>query len=400
MLDCKAGSRNFLGDVMAMRVRLLLSSVVLLSAMWLISCGHYTCGTTFGNSSCTAAGGGLHQGGGNNISVTAFVYFVIPTGGGDQIAVEALNVANSQTFHPIGNFASPPLNGGGGGGMAVANKQFLYIAGNVLDGFSIDGTTGALTPVPLSPFGISGLTVAADPQGRFLFVGGAGVINAFTVNVDGSLTVAPNSPFTNANGTPTQLVTDGVGKYLYALNGSTIAEYSYNQTNGALSPIAGSPFSASMSMVASEKTGAYLLGITGVTSEVSVFTIGAGGALSGGSQTPTGLPPIFLEVSPNGKFVYTFNQTDFSPQAPSQPMEGYGFNAGALTALTGSPFTGLDASLGRFDQSGEFLFSVQHISNTTESGEFAYGVDINGLVTSTLPNYQAPTDTYAVTDAP
>jgi len=399
MLDCKAGSRNFLGDVMAMRVRLLLSSVVLLSAMWLISCGHYTCGTTFGNSSCTAGGGGLQQGGGNNISVTAFVYFVDITAG--QIAAEGLNVANSQTFHPLSTFVSPPLNSGGEGGMAVVNKQFLYIAGNtVLDGFSIDGTTGGLSTLTDSPHvGISGLTIAADPQGRFLFVGGAGVIYAFTVNVDGTLTAAPTSPFAYANGTPTQLVTDGVGKYLYALNGSTITAYSYNQTNGALSTI-GSPFSAGMSMIASEKTGTYLLGITGATSEISVFTIGSTGALSGGSQSPTGLPPIFLEVSPNGKFVYTFNQTDFSPQAPSQPMEGYGFNAGALTALTGSPFTGLDASLGRFDQSGEFLFSVQHISNTTESGEFAYGVDINGLVTSTLPNYQAPNDVYGVTDAP
>jgi 6-phosphogluconolactonase (cycloisomerase 2 family) len=397
MLDCKAGSRNFLGDVMAMRVRLLLSSVVLLSAMWLISCGHYTCGATFGNSSCTAAGGGLNQGGGNNISVTAYVYFVDHGG----IAVEGLNVANSQTFHPIGNFVSPPGFAGGEGGMAVVNKQFLYIAGsNVLNGFSIDGTTGALTPVPLSPYGISGLTIAADPQGRFLFVGGAGVINAFTVNVDGSLTAVTGSPFTNSNGTPTQIVTDGVGKYLYALNGSTITEYSYNQTNGVLSTIAGSPFSASMSMIASEKTGTYLLGITGVTSEISVFTIGAGGALSGGSQSPTGLPPIFLEVSPNGKFVYTFNQTDFTAQAPSQPMEGYGFSGGTLTALTGSPFTGMDASLGRFDQSGEFLFSVQHISNTDLSGEFPYAVDSSGLVTSSLPYYQAPNDIYGVTDAP
>jgi 6-phosphogluconolactonase (cycloisomerase 2 family) len=385
---------------MAMRVRLLLSSVMLLSAMWLISCGHYTCGTTFGSSSCTAAGGGLHQGGGNNISVTAFVYFSDTTAG--QIAVEALNVADSQTFHPIGNFVSPPLNGGGEGGMAVVNKQFLYLAGsNVLDGFSIDGTTGGLSTLTDSPhLGISGLTIAADPQGRFLFVGGAGQIYAFTVNVDGTLTTVAGSPFTNANGTPTQLVTDGLGKYLYASNGSTIAEYSYNQTTGILSTIAGSPFPAGMSMVASEKTGVYLLGITGATSEVSVFTIGVNGALSGGSQFHTALAPIFLEVSPNGKFVYTFNQTDFSAQAPSQPMEGYGFSGGALTALTGSPFTGLDASLGRFDQSGEFLFSVAHIPNTTESGEFAYGVDGNGIVTSTLPNFQAINDSYGVTDAP
>jgi 6-phosphogluconolactonase (cycloisomerase 2 family) len=379
---------------MAMRVRFVLSFVVLLSAMWLISCGHYVCGTTFGSSTCTPTGGGINQGGGNNISVTAFVYFV-DNGG---IAVEALNLADSQTFHPISNFVTPPGFVGGEGASTVVNKQFLYIAGSsVLNGFSIDGTTGALTPVPNSPYVIPGLTIAADPQGRFLFVGGAGVINAFTINVDGSLTLVTGSPFSNSNGTPTQIVTDSSGKYLYALNGSTIAEYSYNQTTGVLTSL-GSPFSAGMSMVAA--SGSYLLGITGSTSEVSVFTIGSNGALSGGSQFPTTLAPIFLEVSPNGSFVYTFNQTDFSAQAPAQPMEGYSFSAGALTALPNSPFTGLNASLGRFDQSGEFLFSVQHISNTTESGEFAYAVDGSGTVSSNLPNYQAPNDMYAVTDAP
>ena len=279
---------------MAMKVRVLLSSVVLLSTMWLISCGHYTCGATFGNSTCTAAGGGLNQGGGNNISVTAFLYFVDL--GAGQMAAEGLNVSNSQTFHPLTSFVSPTGFVGGEGGMAVVNKQFLYIAGNsVLNGFLIDPTTGALTALTGSPhLGISGLTIAADPQGRFLFVGGANVIYAFTINVDGSLTVVSGSPFSNANGTPTQLVTDGAGKYLYALNGATIEEYSYNQTNGILSTIAGTPFPAGMSMIASEKTGTYLLGITGATSEISTFTIGAGGALSGGSQTPTGLPPIFL----------------------------------------------------------------------------------------------------------
>lgn len=380
---------------MAMRVRFVLSFVVLLSAMWLISCGHYVCGTTFGSSTCTPTGGGINQGGGgNNISVTAFVYFVDINSA--QIAVEGLNVANSQTFHPLTTFVSPSPFVGGEGASTVVNKQFLYIAGSVLNGFSIDGTTGALTPVPLSPYGISGLTIAADPQGRFLFVGGAGVINAFTINTDGSLLPAPGSPFTNSNGTPTQIVTDSSGKYLYALNGSTIAEYSYNQTTGALTSL-GNPFSAGMSMVAA--SGSYLLGITGSTSEVSVFTIGSNGALSGGSQFPTTLAPIFLEVSPNGSFVYTFNQTDFSAQAPAQPMEGYSFSAGTLTKL-GSSFTGLNASLGRFDQSGEFLFSVQHISNTTESGEFAYAVDGSGTVSSNLPNYQAPNDMYAVTDAP
>ena len=97
---------------MAMKFRLLLSFVLLLSTMWTIGCGHYTCGTTFGSATCTPSGGGISGGGGggNNISQTAFVYFMDDNS--EEMALEGLNVANSQTFAPIPTFVSPtfPVN--------------------------------------------------------------------------------------------------------------------------------------------------------------------------------------------------------------------------------------------------------------------------------------------------
>ena len=96
---------------MAMKFRLLLSFVLVLSTMWTIGCGHYTCGTTFGNATCTPSGGGISGGGGggNNISQTAFVYFMDDTSA--EMALEGLNVANSQTFAPIPHlFRRPSLS--------------------------------------------------------------------------------------------------------------------------------------------------------------------------------------------------------------------------------------------------------------------------------------------------
>src|ERR1700747_1329 len=246
-----AFSAPFPGRIVA-KIRFLLSSALFLSTMGLGGCGHYTCGTTFGNSSCTASGGGISQGGGGGtISQSAFVYFMddsVP-----QIAVEGWNIANSQTFATISSFVSPvfPVNAlGANGGLVIVNKKFLYMpfANGVLYGFSIDAATGSLTAVPNSFYALtgSGEAIAADPNGAVLFVGGSAGISTFTVNAtDGSLTaIGPDSTI----GTPTQITTDGSGKYVYALTGNTITAFTYT-SNGVLGSVTGSPFTISMAQI-------------------------------------------------------------------------------------------------------------------------------------------------------
>jgi 6-phosphogluconolactonase (cycloisomerase 2 family) len=390
---------------MTMKVRVLLSSVLIVSAMGLASCGgHYTCHTTFGSATCASSGsGGLSSGGGsNNIGVTAFVYFVDP--GASQMAMEGLNVANSQTFAPVSSFVSPSVNVGVDfNGMVVVGEKYLYLSSDFPDlyGFSIDSASGALSAVTGSPYAIAGDSIAADPNGRFLFAGDPAGIHVFAINSDGSLTEAPGSPFSNNGIMPTQLVTDGLGRYLYALGGNTITSFSYNQSTGILT-MAGAILPG-MTMIASEKSGTYILGITGATAAVHVFGIGPTGALAETSNSPslTTLAPVYLAVDPDGTYIYTFNQTSFGASAPLEPMEGYTLESnGSLTALTGSPFTGLDASIGLFDQSGEFLFSVAQLPNSTIGSEFAYAVDsTTGAVSSNLAS-AGVAGSYVVTDAP
>src|SRR5215469_8152890 len=117
--------------------------------MWLAGCGHYQCGT-------------------------AFVYFVDPTA--SQMALEGLNVANSQTYASVSNFASPAVTVGADfNAMAVAQKKYLYLSSSLanLYAFSIDANTGALTALTGSPYAYVGDSLAVDPNGKFLFAGSA-----------------------------------------------------------------------------------------------------------------------------------------------------------------------------------------------------------------------------------
>jgi 6-phosphogluconolactonase (cycloisomerase 2 family) len=398
---------------MAMKFRLLLSFVLVLSTMWTIGCGHYTCGTTFGNATCTPSGGGISGGGGggNTISQTAFVYFMDDTSA--EMALEGLNVANSQTFAPIPTFVSPtfPVNTlGANGGIAIVNKNFLYLpfANGSLYGFSIDAATGALSPVPNPVLTLSGSgeTIAADPNGAVLFVGVPTGISTFTVNAnDGSLTPIGT---TTTGSTPSQIATDGLGKYVYALTGTTITAFAYT-SSGVLTPVTNSPFPISMAQIAGEASGKFLFGITAengggsgaIDNHIYVFSIASGGGLTTfGSPVPTLSSPVYLAVSPNGKFVYTFDQTSDIVSTVNDPMEGFAFSTGTLTELGTSPFAGLDASVGKFDQSGQYIFAIADVPNSSLAGEYAYAVDASGAVTSNLPHAGAVNAGYAVTDEP
>lgn len=141
--------------------------------------------------------------------------------------------------------------------------------------FTID-STGALTAVPNSPFTIPGQTVANSPPTGIVDTGSyvyaalsqANQIAAFSiVSVNGAftgaLTPVPGSPF-SAGTAPTTLVL--AGNFLYAINspvGSvssdrTISGYSINSANGVLTQLSGSPFAIAGFSMATDSFGRYL----------------------------------------------------------------------------------------------------------------------------------------------
>jgi DNA-binding beta-propeller fold protein YncE len=136
---------------------------------------------------------------------------------------------------------------------------------------------------------------------------------------------------------------------------------------------------------------------------MSISSTGALTAVSG-SPVATVYPPIYIAVSPNGSFVYTFNEeTDQSTNLiVVDPMEGYALSTtGTLTPVSGSPFTQETATIGEFDQSGQYIFAEGGLPGSSVGGTFAYSANTTtGALDSTLPHAGAPPGHFAVTDLP
>jgi 6-phosphogluconolactonase len=403
---------------MKMKVRALISLMVVLATMGLAGCGHYTCGATFGASSCTASGSGLGTTGGGG---TAFTFFASSTTSSG-MALLKLSMATPAALTDITDFSVPTLPLASGiGGIVVANKKYLYMSfqNGTVYGFSIDPTTGSLTAVPNNPYvAAGGFSAAVDPTGRFLFVGDffGQRITSFAVSaIDGSLTAAV-PVFGTSGVSPFQMATDGQGKYLYVtegFGGTQVGAYSYDQTTGALTAVPGGPFAVNLNIaqVAGEKSGKYMFGITGTLASgsadnhISVFGIssasGSAGGLTGPTVATTVDHPVNLTVSPNGAFVYTFNEDIFQN---SEAMEGYQLTStGGLTPVGSSPFSSLLIQNGQFEQSGQFLIGVSSfVATASDSGTFPLTVDpVSGALTSTVPALGSPLNSiFVVTDAP
>jgi 6-phosphogluconolactonase (cycloisomerase 2 family) len=362
------------------RVRIVLSLVAVLGTLGLGACGHYTCHATFGASTCTPAGGGITGGGGAGTisagNASALVYFMSGS------SVEGAGIGGS-TFAPLTGYTAPAASTTLADVMLVTKKYVYVPDGNsLINGFSIDRTSGALTAIPGSPFTVSassgGTTDGAwsDPQGRFLFVGseGSGVIWVFQINATtGALTEIAGSPFTFPSIlTSADIMTvDASGKFLYVgqlTPSAGVAAFAINQTTGALTPIPGSPFATlPVPQIRASLTGEFLLGVAQIQdgggsatdTHIHVFSLnpvtGVPTEVSG-SPFATTSAPFDLAISPNGKFVYTVGTN--TTTATTGSIEGFQMDltSGALTKLSGSPFSSLPtAAQCMFDQSGAAL---------------------------------------------
>jgi 6-phosphogluconolactonase len=288
------------------------------------------------------------------------------------------------------------------GSAPAATPGYLYAA-NGLDGtvsaFSIDPNTGGLTSVAGSPFQAgtgSALTstttepnsVTTDPSDKFLYVANAysNDISAFTINPStGALTPVPGSPFTTGSLLqPIALSVDSTGKFLYVADfggDSTvpagfndISEYSIDATTGALTQISEascvgpSDSGAADGIVTDPIAGFLLVSNNSSYGDVCTFSISPQGILqpvtgSPFSLAPSGMAslpdPRAVAVDPFGKFVYTANYSGLFPGVSAFSIAP---GVGALNPVPGSPFTtgpntSYSNSLG-VDPLGRFLYAV------------------------------------------
>jgi len=334
--------------------------------------------------SCTSPGGPGGGGGGSTTS-SALLYYL-----GSSSDVQGALFTSSGSFANLSPFTAPTLPSSQVSSMVIANRQFLYVPMSgftSVAGYTI-GSDNSLTQISGSPFSAAagGDTAVTDPAGRFLFVGGqfSSSISVYQINpTTGVLTPAPGSPFRSFNlGIAANLAVDGSGKFLYVgqtFATSPVVAFSINQTDGALTEIAGSPFALGVSVLQGDPSGKFLLGIadntgTSGNKHISVFSInqttGVPTAVSG-SPFATVSVPFALAMQPGGSFVYA---SVADSTGITTAMEGYQLNSttGALTSLPGSPFTAFPFANCQFEQSGAFLFcpsatgfSVLSVDSTT-----------------------------------
>ena len=225
--------------------------------------------------------------------------------------VLGFSIAKNGALTPLAS--SPFPAGGADEGLVIhPSGKFLYaIDGldtppNSVTAFKINEKTGNLTQITGSPFTVSdGIKFAAiTPSGEFLYITEPGaeptqMVVGFKVNEKtGALTPIAGSPFpTGPN--PTGITTDG--KYVYvADNGSAeasetpgdVSGFVINKSTGALTPVAGSPFTAGANpkQVAIDPSKKLLLVTNEDENDVSVFKISRKtGVLTqvGGSPFPT-----------------------------------------------------------------------------------------------------------------
>ena len=180
---------------------------------------------------------------------------------------------------------------------------FFYVANhggsNDISAFHLD-----LTPVPGSPFRAGGnpLSLAVGASGKFLYSANPDPknpsISGFSIDpTTGVLSPLSGSPFKLL--VSHYMATDQTGAYLYVTTGDSIVGYAIDATTGALTALLGFPVAAGANAysVSVDPTNRFLYVANDGAANVSGFTLDAStGALTpmAGPPFPAGLHPAFI----------------------------------------------------------------------------------------------------------
>jgi 6-phosphogluconolactonase len=218
-----------------------------------------------------------------------------------------------------------------------------------------DSSLTLLTPNPVLTQGTP-FAIAVDPSGKYLYVGSlpGNAIEAFDINgTSGALTPLPGSPFTlntpGCTGGSPLAATDLLGRYLYVVtdNISSVFGLAIGRTTGALKEVAGSPFpvgagnmcgTLGLSSLAVEPTGRFLYVRKNDSGKISIFAINADNGALRHIKTTKFLGAT-LAVDPSGSYLYTFASSNVAGHNPLDEVTGFAINhsTGDLTPLHGLP---------------------------------------------------------------
>lgn len=281
--------------------------------------------------------------------------------------------------------------------VATITRGHLYVSdflNDTVEGFSIDSSTGALTQITGSPFSLGGTPPGAGGLSPFIADGAyfyATDLNARAVvgfsfdNNSGALTPVPGSPFPAGNAPVHAAQAGSQGKFLYVSdNGDSaggILAFTIDPNTGALTPISGSPFPTGPagsfpgpSALIANGNFLYvaLAGTVNANNQIVVFSIDPNtGSLTpiAGSPFTCGNDPLYVALVPvttnSQGFLYTANIQDNTISAFTVDN-----TTGALTPINGSPVAGAAT-----------LAGIAVSPTATNSGNFfLYAADQSGKI--------------------
>jgi 6-phosphogluconolactonase (cycloisomerase 2 family) len=299
-------------------------------------------------------------------------------------------VAQGSSTMPANNVTSVAV-------ACVSTPIFVYVTNEytfTVSAYSVDASTGALTPIAGSPFaaGAHPYSVAVNPAGTFAYVANSGdnTVSAYSIDVTtGALTPVAGSPFPTG-GFPISVTVNpaGTNAYVANYNDATVSAYSIDAITGALTPITGSPFTTGNDpfgvTVTSAGTIAYVP--NAADADVSAYSISATtGVLAPvtGSPFATGNNPLSVAVNRTGTFAYVPNSND-------NTVSAYSIDAttGALTPVAGSPYlTGTYPLSAAVNPGGTVLYLLNYFDGTVS----AYSIDATTGALTALAGSPYPT---------
>jgi 6-phosphogluconolactonase (cycloisomerase 2 family) len=236
---------------------------------------------------------------------------------GSQILTYSINRSDGTLTAISGSPTFPPPSSIQG--LATSpGDHFLYGAdvSGYIYGFSVDDRTGILTSIPGSPFASgANAQLAVDPSGKYLYASDAGTpsgVFAFAIGSSGALTPVPGSPFpilgsTDApNSEPDGIV--AIAGFVYVALSATnqVAAFSVDGSNGALAAAPGSPFPTGTAPTFLATTKKFLYVVNSFDGSTSGYRRDHfSGALTPVPGSPFGSDGGAIAVDPAGKYLYS-----------------------------------------------------------------------------------------------
>jgi 6-phosphogluconolactonase (cycloisomerase 2 family) len=211
----------------------------------------------------------------------------------------------------LSQIAGSPFSGAPNGVAFVAVDpagKYLFVPAplnSVVEPYTINAATGALTAGNLASTPAGPLTVTVDPQDRFVYVAmDSGGTELFQLNGGALIDVETIPPL--ATGKSEFVAITPNGQFAYIADGvSGVAAYSINSSTGQLTPITSTPFTAGpgTSTLAITPNGKFLYAAT--TTGIASYSINSDGTLSAnGSLLPLTPPTVVLSIEPTGAYLY------------------------------------------------------------------------------------------------